>query len=43
MIQKFMTKRDMDKHKLKFQPVNNFMRNIKEVKTSLLKNMHEIC
>ena len=43
VIQKLMTKRYLNQHKLKFQPVNKWMRNTKEVKMSLLKNKHEIC
>ena len=43
MIQKLMTNRYMNQHKLKVQPVKKFMINTKEIKMSFLKKMHEIC
>ena len=39
MIQKLMTKRDMNQQKPKVQPVNKLMRNIKEIKMSFLKKI----
>ena len=43
MIQKLMAKREMNQNKLKVQPVKKLMKNIREIKMSFLKNMHEIC
>ena len=37
MIYKLITERDMNQQKMKVQPVKKLMRNIKEVKFSLLK------
>ena len=39
MMYKLIMKREMNKQKLKFQLANNLMRNIKEVKISLLKKI----
>ena len=38
-----MTKRETNQQKIEVQPVKKLTRNIKKVKMSLLKNMHEMC